>query len=318
MIKSVIGLGLAALGRPEYINVATEENRDKSPEAFRENAFRMLDAAYQRGVRYFDTAPSYGMGEQFLIDWHQQRKYSGLKFGTKWGYTYMANWELGYEGKHEVKEHSLTKLKEQWEVSKQLLPDLSFYQIHSATFDSGVLENKEVLEHLHFLKNEHNIQMGLTTSGPQQPELLRLAQTIEFDGEPLFTVFQVTFNVYEQSALGDLKQLHHQGKTIIIKEALANGRLFQAVDSEGDNSVNASLQRIATRCNIGIDALALRYCMQAVEPDFVLSGATNIAHLEGNLQAQSIELSEDDMALMAAMAISSDTYWEERSQLSWQ
>jgi hypothetical protein len=29
------------------------------------------------------------------------------------GYTYVANWELGFSGTHEVKEHSLDKLLEQ-------------------------------------------------------------------------------------------------------------------------------------------------------------------------------------------------------------
>jgi hypothetical protein len=34
------------------------------------------------------------------------------------GYTYVANWELGFSGTHEVKEHSLDKLLEQWQISK--------------------------------------------------------------------------------------------------------------------------------------------------------------------------------------------------------
>ena len=30
--------------------------------------FDVMDFAYKKGVRYFDTAPSYGLGEQFLLD----------------------------------------------------------------------------------------------------------------------------------------------------------------------------------------------------------------------------------------------------------
>jgi hypothetical protein len=40
------------------------------------------------------------------------------------GYTYVANWELGFSGTHEVKEHSLDKLLEQWQISKNLQPAL--------------------------------------------------------------------------------------------------------------------------------------------------------------------------------------------------
>jgi hypothetical protein len=38
------------------------------------------------------------------------------------GYTYVANWELDFSGAHEVKEHSLNKLLEQWQVSKNYNP----------------------------------------------------------------------------------------------------------------------------------------------------------------------------------------------------
>ena len=66
MAKTKIGLGLAALGRPEYINIRTGDSIDKSKEAFKRNAFSVLNEAYTLGVRYFDTAPSYGKGETFF------------------------------------------------------------------------------------------------------------------------------------------------------------------------------------------------------------------------------------------------------------
>jgi aryl-alcohol dehydrogenase-like predicted oxidoreductase len=56
MSKTKIGLGLAALGRPEYINIREYSTIDKSQEAFAENAFSVLNFAYKHGIRYFDTA----------------------------------------------------------------------------------------------------------------------------------------------------------------------------------------------------------------------------------------------------------------------
>ena len=70
MSKTKIGLGLAALGRPEYINIRDGNILNKSMEAFKENAFSVLNFAYKHGIRYFDTAPSYGKGEQFLTNWN--------------------------------------------------------------------------------------------------------------------------------------------------------------------------------------------------------------------------------------------------------
>lgn len=58
MSNTKIGLGLAALGRPEYINIRNGISQDKSQDAFTENAFSVLNFAYKHGIRYFDTAPS--------------------------------------------------------------------------------------------------------------------------------------------------------------------------------------------------------------------------------------------------------------------
>ena len=101
--------------------------------------FSVLDEAYKMGVRYFDTAPSYGKGEAFLHEWNTKTNHPDVVLGTKWGYTYVANWELGFKGQHEIKEHSIEKLVGQWQVSKQMLPKLKYYQVHSATFESGIL-----------------------------------------------------------------------------------------------------------------------------------------------------------------------------------
>ena len=55
-----LGLGLAALGRPGYINLerasdlGTADSRSES--AMRAAAFDVLDAAWANGVRYFDVA----------------------------------------------------------------------------------------------------------------------------------------------------------------------------------------------------------------------------------------------------------------------
>lgn len=55
-----IGLGLAAVGRPGYINLGRDEDlgADRSVEALRTRTHELLDAAYAQGVRYFDAARS--------------------------------------------------------------------------------------------------------------------------------------------------------------------------------------------------------------------------------------------------------------------
>ncbi len=146
-----IGLGTAALGRPQYINIRNEKTSPFSLEALEQKAWDMLDEAYDRGVRYFDTAPGYGIAEQIVTNWANKNGDDSIEIATKWGYTYVADFNPNAV-QHEIKEHSLEKLNEQWEQSKSMLPKLSTYQIHSATLDTGVLENDAVLNRLFELK----------------------------------------------------------------------------------------------------------------------------------------------------------------------
>ena len=311
MNETKIGLGLAALGRPEYINIRTDNAIDKSEDAFKQNTFHVLNYAYQKGIRYFDTAPSYGKGEAFLQEWNNLNKYNDVILGTKWGYTYVANWELGYTGKHEIKEHSLDKLNEQWKISKNLLPKLKIYQVHSATFESGILKNQPVLNKLNDLKTEFNLQIAISTSGANQKDIIEEALKIEINNQPLFDSFQVTYNVLEQSTISILKTLKQRNKTIIIKEALANGRVFNA------NLYLTKLENLSKKYNVGIDALSLRFVMDSLQPNYVLSGASNTSQLEQNLKALDFKLTNEDINSLSMLKNNREDYWNERNELEW-
>lgn len=304
-----LGLGLAALGRPEYINIRDNNNVDKSEEAFKVNAFDMLDTAYKLGIRYFDTAPSYGKGELFLKEWQDKQKHSDSVLATKWGYTYVANWELGYTGSHEIKEHSLEKLLEQWEVSKEMIPNLKVYQIHSATLESGVLEKIEVLEKIFKIKQETGLLIGLTTSGTKQNVVLEKASKIEKNGSSLFDVFQVTYNVFEQSTYDTLIDLIKQEKQIVIKEGVANGRVFKNTPD--------ILNKLALKYKVGIDAIALRFIFDSLQPFVVLSGAFSKKQLEDNLKTLSFILTTDEVEALKAIKKDPNDYWKERQALQW-
>jgi aryl-alcohol dehydrogenase-like predicted oxidoreductase len=89
-----LGLGLAALGRPGYINLGhggdltdTATSRDRAVETMRQHCWQMLDEAWALGVRYFDAARSYGRAEEFLSGWLQSRGIpaDAVVVGSKWG-----------------------------------------------------------------------------------------------------------------------------------------------------------------------------------------------------------------------------------------
>ncbi len=311
-----IGLGMAAIGRPQYINIKQEQTSELSLKALQAKGHSVLDAAYHWGVRYFDTAPGYGLAEPLLIDWLKNHTDPDIAVATKWGYTYTANFDPKAQ-QHEVKEHSLTKLHEQWGASKKLLPYLQVYQIHSATFESGVLENQPVLDRLGALRDQYGLIIGLTASGPRQLEVVERSLSIERNGRPLFDAFQVTFNMLDQSLYSIAGQLIQAEKRLIIKEALANGRIFPNEHYPHYQKLYQSLEQVADGYKVGIDAVALRYCLDKLPEATVLSGATQIDHLKQNLLAEQFMLSRQELDQLDAFMVEPEAYWSERKGLSW-
>ncbi|MFF8023583.1 aldo/keto reductase [Streptomyces sp. NPDC007896] len=307
-----IGLGLAAVGRPGYINLGRDHDlgENRSVEALRARTHELLDAAYAQGVRYFDAARSYGRSEEFLADWLKSRPdVDDVVIGSKWGYTYTADWTTDAE-KHEVKDHTLATYERQRAETAALLGDrLDLYQIHSVTPDSPALTDKELHAKLAEAAAQ-GLSIGFSTSGPAQADAIRAALAVTVDGEPLFRTVQSTYNVLETSAAPALAEAHDAGLTVIVKEGMANGRL--AAEHAPD-----AVRAIAQETGLGADAVALALILRQPWAGVVLSGAATTAQLASNLHAAVIDLDEDQLTRLATLAEDPSMYWERRGQLPW-
>jgi aryl-alcohol dehydrogenase-like predicted oxidoreductase len=317
---SPIGLGLAALGRPGYINVghAEDMNGMYEVEAMEARAHEVLDTAFDAGVRYFDVARSYGRAEAFLGSWLSSRGYppEEVVVGSKWGYTYTAGWKVDAEV-HEVKEHSLEVLNRQWEESQSHLGShLDLYQIHSATLKSGVLENDGVLERLNEIK-KRGTAIGLSVSGPHQAEVIERALNLQIDGVRLFDSVQATWNLLEGSAGPMLNYAHQADIGVIIKEALANGRLTDRNEDDDFVDQYRSLKAIARRLGTTVDGVAIAAVLSQPWVDIVLSGAARSEHLISNLNAIDVVWDQDAAARVEDLKESPEEYWARRSEMDW-
>ena len=302
---AVLGLGTAALGRPGYITAdhGADLLGHADVESMAANALSVFDFAYQHGIRYFDAARSYGKAEEFLSTWLQTRSPSDVFVASKWGYEYVADWQIDVDT-HEVKDHSLDMFRRQLVESRALLGDeLDLYQIHSVTPQNPALVDSQLLDELGELKAS-GVAIGLSTSGPRQPEVLDAVNAITVGGSPLFDSVQVTWNLLEPSATESLLKLKDRGVLIVIKEALANGRLT----SSGDQPATSP------HVDATPDALALSIAINQSPADVVLSGALNIAQLESNLSALHLPATT---ATVAPSALAPAQYWAERSDLPW-
>jgi len=303
-----LGLGLAALGRPGYINLGHGEDLGgrTDEESMRHRSHAVLDAAYAGGVRYFDVARSYGRAEQFLAEW-LTRNHLGppdVTVGSKWGYTYTAGWRVDAPV-HEVKELSLATLRRQLVETRTVLgSNLALYQIHSATIESGVLDDRAVLDELGRLR-AGGLSIGLSVTGPGQ------ARTIERALEAgCFDAVQATWNVLETSAGPVLAEAHRAGLRVIVKEALANGRLTL-------RGHLPALAKVAGHLGCAPDAVALAAVLAQPWADTVLSGATTVPELSSNLGATSVGLTDDDVDQLASLREESLAYWSIRGALPW-
>ena len=311
-----VGLGLAALGRPAYIDLGREADLgpDRGVEALERRCHQVLDAAWAAGVRYFDAARSYGRAEAFLASWLRANglRTEELTVGSKWGYSYVGDWRMDAKV-HEVKDHSLAALRRQFGQSLTLLGDhLDLYQVHSATLDSGVLEDRAVLAELGRLA-ESGVVVGLSASGPGQAATIRRALEVSAGGAGPFACVQATWNLLEPSVGPALAEASAAGWGVIVKEAVANGRLTP----HGQGPAAAVLGRVAASHGVGVDAVALAAVLANPWADVVLSGAVTPAQLEANLAAVEVELDPGELEELAALAEPPEGYWKTRAALSW-
>ena len=317
-----LGLGTAALGRPGYVTLyhATDLGGDYDPSAMESHAHEVLDAAFAAGVRYFDMARSYGRAEEFVASWLKQRgiQPGDVTIASKWGYTYTANWSTS-AAQHEVKDHSLATFTRQLAESTERLDGyLSLYQIHSVTADGRTLDDNALIDAIAGLK-EQGIRAGLTVSGAGQDMAIRKSLEVRRDGERVFDSVQATWNLFERGAESALSDAHSAGMKVVIKEALANGRLTHK--NRDDDALLAphlsQIRKIAEDRGTTIEMLALSAALSRPWATFVLSGAATVAQIESTVAANARDYNAELDDQLRNFSVSPQDYWRARATFSW-
>jgi aryl-alcohol dehydrogenase-like predicted oxidoreductase len=314
---AVVGLGLAAVGRPAYITPGREHDlgATRSVEELGADAHVLLDAAYAAGVRHVDAARSYGLAERFLGEWLRARpEVDDVTIASKWGYTYVGGWRTDAEV-HEVKDHGLAAFERQLaETRGELGERLDVYQVHSLTPDSPALRDHALHEALATLRDA-GVVVGFSTSGARQGDVVREALALEVGGAPLFGVVQSTWNLLEPSAGPALAEAAAAGLRVVVKEAVANGRLTGA---EQDHALAArGAGRLAAELGIGLDQVAVAAALAQPWASVVLSGAVTTEQLRSNVDAAEVDLPPEAVDALLAAPEQPEAYWRTRSARAW-
>ena len=313
-LDNKIGLGLAALGRPGYINIGHDNDlgSDKSKSSMRDYCHQVLDFAYSNGVRYFDTARVYGEAEEFLSSWIRKKSQFNGFVGSKWGYEYLANWEVNAD-KHERKDHSAAFLKQQWvETRMNLGKNVDLYHIHSVTPESSVLDDPSVIKELEIIK-KNGLEIGISTSGPEQKKIIEKLLKIN-EKLKLFSFLQSTVNIFEQSCIPILKEAHNQKINIIAKEVFSNGLLTNANKDYHQEQLQ-NLQNIAKEINLTLEQLSYLWVYQLPFIKIILTGASTINQLQENLNC--LKKINTTIPNLDNLNLSVEDYWSTRKSLSW-
>jgi len=136
------------------------------------------------------------------------------------------------------------------------------------------------------------------------------ALEVERGGARLFSAVQSTWNLLETSAGAALRTASRRELTVIVKEALANGRLVAQPPPV--------LQQIAQRLGVGPDAVALAAAAAQPWANRVLLGAASTDQLRANLRATGLVLDPADLDLLTTAALDPGEYWQTRSAMPWQ
>jgi aryl-alcohol dehydrogenase-like predicted oxidoreductase len=136
-------------------------------------------------------------------------------------------------------------------------------------------------------------------------------------GDRLFDCVQATWNLLEPSAGPALAEAKAAGLGVIVKEALANGRLTARNNDPGFAARRRLLEEEAGCFGITLDALALAGVLARPWVDVVLSGAATVDQLRSNLAALAVPWDHQADQMATHLAEAPEAYWHTRSRLPW-
>ena len=241
-----------------------------------------------------------------------------VSVASKWGYTYTAGWSTS-AAQHEVKDHSLAAFKRQLAESVERLGrHLSVYQIHSVTAESKTLEDDALIDAIATLR-ERGIRAGLSVSGAGQDVAIRRSLEVRRDGERVFDSVQATWNLLERGAESALKDAHGAGMKVVVKEALANGRLSQGNRDQADLlfPAVARIRELAKSRGLTVETLALGAALARPWADIVLTGAATVGQIQSNVAALELAYDPELEEKLRSVSIGSAEYWRARSSFPW-
>jgi pyridoxine 4-dehydrogenase len=237
-----------------------------------EEAVRVLRRAVELGVNFIDTADSYGpVVAEPLIKKALHPYPDGLVIATKAGLTRAGPGDWRPVGRPEyLRQQALMSLRHLG------LEQIPLFQLHR--IDSKVPFADQIGE-LKLLQDEGKIaHIGLSEVSVDE---LREAQQIT----PIASV-QNLYNLAKRDAEPLLEYSERNGIGFIPWFPLATGKLA---------GTSGPLQQISAKLDVSPSQLALAWLLRRSPVMLPIPGTSSVAHLEDNVAAAGVELSDEDV-----------------------
>ncbi|EIM83812.1 Aldo/keto reductase [Stereum hirsutum FP-91666 SS1] len=305
-------------------------------EMTKKKGFELLDAYYEMGGNFVDTANNYQdeVSEEWVGEWMEQRgNRDQIVVATKYSCNYKLNApatqypiKVSYVGNnakslHISLEASLKKLRTSY---------VDILYLHWWDFGTGV---EEVMNSLHVEVMRGRV-LYLGVSDTPAWVVAKANQYARDHGKTPFCIYQGRWNVLERSFERDIIPMaRSEGLALAPWDVLVAGRLRSNTEEEARNNSGENgrmmyrdtwkrsdeetkmakvLEEIAMECGLGDAgntssegggmAVAIAYVMQKTTYVFPILGGRKVTHLRSNLRALKIQLTEEHMSRIEGVA----------------
>ncbi|GGI09666.1 aldo/keto reductase [Egicoccus halophilus] len=248
-----------------------------------DEAVRVLRRAVELGVDFIDTADSYGpfVSEDLIREALHSGgadPYDGVTVATKAGLI-----RTGPDRWHQLGRPEYLRFACEMSLRRLDVERIELFQLHR--IDDQVPE-QEQFGVLAELRDEGKIRhVGLSEVGVD--ELARAQQVL-----PVATV-QNRYNLLDRGSQDVLERCERDGIGFIPWFPIATGDLARA---------GGPLDELASRTGATPSQLALAWLLRTSPVQLPIPGTSSVAHLEENVAASEVELSDDDVAALDALA----------------
>ncbi|THG99230.1 hypothetical protein EW145_g7298 [Phellinidium pouzarii] len=298
--------------------IGDQWNKAGFGEMDKDSSFKLLDAYYDAGGNFIDTANGYQdeSSEKFIGEWAQKRGIRDqLVIATKYTMDYKIAAEnikirVNYAGNNAKSlkisvEDSLKKLRTSY---------IDILYIHGWDYSTSI---EEVMDNLHHLAVAGKV-LYLGVSNSPAWVVATANQYAKDHGKTPFVIYQGTWNVMERSFERDIIPMaRSHGLALAPFKVLCGGRLRTDAEEarraesgekgrtigntdwmrdENEKKMSAALEKVAKEVGTEhITAVAIAYVMHKTPYVFPIIGGRKVEHLMANTEALKISLSDEQM-----------------------